>query len=201
MSNLQVTTGPPAPAPVPDHRTSLSRILRDLVHDPYNNIIRRWNWKSAVLSALARAIIFFSANIVAGLAAALSAAAADVLFRVSTAGFYGGLTQSLRRAEPAWRGAVASMLILPLCNHSLEFLVHWLHGTPKLKTSILVSVCFTAVSTLFNWYAMRRGALLVSGEGDSLLTDLARMPGIIAGFLAAGPIALWRAANAAIARE
>ncbi len=86
------------------------------------------------------------------------------------------------------------MVLLPVCNHTMEFLVHWAHGTPKLKASILVSVGVTAVSTLFNWYAMRRGALLVAGEGDSLGRDMRRMPRIIAEFVAAGPLALWRAA-------
>ncbi|MEO8658016.1 MAG: hypothetical protein ABI693_06075 [Bryobacteraceae bacterium] len=187
------------PQPVPsvegESSTSIRRILGGLAADPYNQIFRRWNWKSAVMSAIIRAIIFFSTNIVAGLHAALAAVAADVAYRLATAGFYGTVTQALRRAEPAWHGALATMLILPLLNHSLEFLLHWARGTPKLKNSIIVSVCFTAVSTLFNWYAMRRGALLVSGEGDSLARDMARMPSILAGFLSAGPRALWRAAK------
>lgn len=178
----------------PARETSLRHILYGLVRDPYANIVQRWNWKSAFLSVIARAIVFFTVNLSAGLNAAMSAVAVDSVFRLSTTGFYGGLTQSFRRAEPAWHGAVASMLLLPVCNHTMEFLVHWLHGTPRLRASIFVSVCVTAVSTLFNWYAMRRGALLGSGEGDSLARDLLRMPRIIGDFLAAAPLALWRAA-------
>lgn len=173
--------------------TSLPRILWGLVRHPWQSVFRRWNWKSAVLSAILRAIVFFSANLRAGVPAALGVAAVDSVFRISTSGFYGTLTQALRRAEPPWQGALASMVLLPACNHTLEFFIHWGHGTPKLKASIIASVTFTAVSTLFNWFAMRRGALLVGGEGDSLGRDLARMPAIIGAFLAAVPHACWRA--------
>ncbi len=81
--------------------TSLRHILWSLVHHPYQNIVQRWNWKSAVLSALIRAVVFFTTNLSAGIDAALSAVAVDAVFRISTSGFYGGLTQTLRRAEPA----------------------------------------------------------------------------------------------------
>jgi hypothetical protein len=182
------------PTPAFTGETSLRYILSGLVRNPYRNIIQRWNWKSAMFSAIARAIVFFMVNLSAGLDAALSAMFVDIAFRISTAGFYGGLTQTLKRAEPAWQGAVASMIILPLCNHSVEFLVHWSHGTARLQNSIAVSVCLTALSTLFTWYAMRKGALLVAGEGDSLGRDMLRMPRIIAGFVAAAPLALWRLA-------
>lgn len=183
------------PIPALGRETSLPYILSGLVRDPYRNVVQRWNWKSALFSAIARAAVFFTVNLSAGLDAALSAMFVDLLFRISTAGFYGGLTQTLKRAEPAWQGAVASLIILPLCNHSIEFMVHWAHGTARLRSSIMVSVCLTAWSTLFTWYAMRKGALLASGEGDSLVRDMLRMPRIVAGFVAAGPSALWRCAS------
>lgn len=170
------------------------RILLALARRPYSGIVRRWNWKSAVLSAILRAVVFFSANVGAGVHAALGVAAVDSVFRISTSGFYGTVTQQLRRAEPAWQGAAASLVLLPACNHTLEFLVHWGHGTPRLKASVIASVAFTGISTLFNWFAMRRGALLSAGEGDSLARDLARMPAIIGAFIAAAPLALRRAA-------
>ena len=82
--------------------------------------------------------------------------------------------------------------VLPGASHSIEFVVHLLRGTPNLRTSLIASVSFTMLSTLFNLYAMRRGALLVGAEGGSVGADLRRMPRLIAGFLAAGPIALFR---------
>jgi hypothetical protein len=67
-----------------------------------------------------------------------------------------------------------------------------LRGTPNLRTSLIASVSFTVLSTLFNLYAMRRGALLVGAEGGSVGADFRRMPRLITGFLAAGPIAVSR---------
>jgi hypothetical protein len=68
---------------------------------------------------------------------------------------------------------------IPVVSHSIEFAVHWLRGTPHLRSSVLASVCFTIVSTLFNLHAMREGVLL-AGEGSaSLLADLRSIPRVI----------------------
>ncbi|MDX2154769.1 MAG: hypothetical protein SFV54_28765 [Bryobacteraceae bacterium] len=173
---------------------TVGSILLDLARHPYRRLLLEWNWKSAFLSAAMRASIFFATNLTAGLRAALGAMAAEFVFRTAISGFYGSATQALRRAEPAWHGAVAVMVLLPVCSHTLEFLVHYFRGTPKLLTSVVVSMIFTAVSTLFNWYAMRRGALLVGASQKSLAEDMKSMPSIIAGFLLAGPRALGRLA-------
>jgi hypothetical protein len=120
---------------------------------------------------------------------------AEFTFRAITSGFYGSLTQAFRNTRPRWAATATALLLLPLASHSLEFLVHWLRGTPKLYTSITVSIAFTALSTLFNLYAMRRGALLVAEDQKSLFEDMHAMPAIIASFLACGPISLWRLAK------
>lgn len=43
------------------------------------------------------------------------------------------------------------MFLLPLLPHFLEAGVHYLRSTPHLKTSIIASVCFTIISTLFKF--------------------------------------------------
>ncbi len=96
---------------------------------------------------------------------------------------------------------IAVMIILPVLTHSLELAVHLARGTPKLFTSIVASVCFTAISTLFNLYAMRRGALVVGDGSSSVASDMRRMPRLIAGFVAAGPMALHRWATSLQAPE
>ena len=171
-------------------------VLGSLIRHPHEHLIRRWNWKSALTSAIMRAAIFFSTNITAGMRAAVGAMLAEFAYRVITSGFYGSAIQALRRAEPAWAGAVAAMVLLPLLSHSMEFVIHWLRGTPKLAASIIASVCFTAVSTLFNLYAMRRGVMIVGEERRSLWEDMRMMPRVIASFLALGPLAIWRYARA-----
>jgi hypothetical protein len=177
---------------IPQHMT-VSQALRRLLKHPFEMLIAKWNWKSSVFSSTLRALVFLCANLAAGWRAASGAMLAEFIYRGISAGFCGAITQSLREAEPAWVAGIVAMLLLPLLSHSIELAIHILRGTPKIVTSVIASVCFTAVSTLFNLYAMRRGVLVVGDGGDSVQADLRRVPRLIAGFLAAGPRFLRRA--------
>jgi hypothetical protein len=168
---------------------NLLNVFRELVRHPGRLLVQRWNWKAAVFSSTLRAAIFLFANLSAGWKAATGAMLAEFCYRAVTAGFYGAFTQAFRQAEPAWAAALAVAILLPAVSHSIELAVHLARGTPRIVTSIVASVIFTIVSTLFNWFAMRRGALIVGAEGGSLLQDLKRLPRLICAFLAAGPIA------------
>ena len=171
---------------------SVFQVLRSLVLHPIQTIVRRWNWKSALLSSGIRGLIFFAANLPAGRHAATAALVTELTFRGLASGFYGALTEAFRFAEPEWAAGVVAMILLPLAGHSAEFAVHLLRGTMKLRTSIVASVCFTAVSTLFNLYAMRRGAL-ITGEGQQTLgSDMKQMPRLLFGFVITGPRAACR---------
>lgn len=171
---------------------TLGTALLDFITRPAELLVERWNWKAAFSSSLVRAMIFFFANLTAGWRAAVGAMAAEYLFRALTSGFYGAITQHLSLVEPEWQAAASAMVLLPVLSHSLEFAVHWLRHTPHLRTSIVSSMCFTVISTLFNFYAMRRGTLLVGKSCPSLASDLRQMPRIIAGFLAVVPLWAWR---------
>jgi hypothetical protein len=169
------------------------RVMRSLVANPGHLLIERWNWKAALFSATLRALLFLLANLTAGWKAATAAMLVEFLYRAVTAGFYGSITQAFREAEPAWAAGLAVLVLLPVLSHSIELTLHLLRGTPKIITSLTASICFTLVSTLFNLYAMRRGALVVGAEGGSVIADLRRMPHLICGFLAAGPKFILRA--------
>jgi hypothetical protein len=171
----------PVVDPHPDG-PSIGCVLRDVIRHPVQYFVRRWNWKSAVLSSLVRSALFFAANIGAGLPAARSAFLTELVFRSTTAGFYGALTQAFRDVRPIWRGTLAGMIVLPVATHVLEFLVHYARGTERLSASIALSVGFTALSTSFNLYAMRRGALTVGEGSQSLGQDLMRVPGLMIDF-------------------
>jgi hypothetical protein len=176
-------------------------VMRRLISDPAGELLFRWNWKAAVMSSLLRAHIFLAANATAGFRKAVMAAVAEFLFRFVTSGFYGSLTQAFRGAEPAWTGVVAVMILLPFVSHSLEFAIHFLRGTPHLRASIISSVVFTMFSTAFNWFAMRRGALVVGKGESSLASDLARVPALLLEFFKASaqiPAALFQNINRAI---
>lgn len=161
---------------------TLRELLGLLVRDPWHQLGRRWNYKSAVTSSLFRGLLFFFTNITAGLGAAVAALSTEFWFRFLTAGYYGALTQAFRRVEPARTAMIAAMIVLPTIGHGLELLVHWLRGTPNLSASVGVSILFTAFSTSFNLFAMRRGALIIGDGSSSLLHDFRRMPALIGAF-------------------
>jgi hypothetical protein len=142
---------------------------------PWGAIGRHWNWKAAMLSSLFRSSIFFTANLSAGWLAAVGAMATELVYRSLISGLCGALTQRFSRIEPVWRGAVAAFVLLPLGQHSLELLVHFLRGTPNLKVSIGASVLFTGVSTLANLGLMRNGVLVVGEGSQPLWQDIAAM--------------------------
>lgn len=154
------------------------------MHSLRDALFRRWNWKTAFLSALFRGLIFFATTWKSGWHAAAGAMAAEAALRTVTAGFYGSLTQRLRFITPRWKGNLIALLLLPTIAHSIEFAMHTLRGTPSLAAGMKASIGFTLISTLFHLHAARQGAFL-SGEGcATLLSDLRRTPAIVMGFLA-----------------
>jgi hypothetical protein len=153
-----------------------------LLKDPGELLIRRWNWKSALYSSVLRASIFFLTNVGAGLDAAYGAMVTELVYRIVTAGFYGALTQSFRRVEPWWQGAVAAVMLLVGVSHTLELFVHWARGTPNLWTSIGVSATLTLLSTLFNLHVMRKGMFVTDRGARSLTDDFQRLPGVLLSF-------------------
>jgi hypothetical protein len=182
-SGFATTDSPPGGA---GSRT-VAAVLEDLLRDPARHLLSKWNWKSAALSSVLRAAIFFSTNLVAGWHAALGAMGAELALRSVTSGFYGAVTEAFASVQPAWAAMAATMLLLPFVAHSLEFLVHSLRHTPKLGVSVAASVTFTALSTAFNLYAMQRGALIVGHGSRPLREDLGRIPALLLAFLTAGP--------------
>jgi hypothetical protein len=169
--------------------SSFFRILAGLLRHP-QRVLFLWNWKSALLSILLRGPIFVVATIRRGRDATLSAFVTECVFCAVSGGFYGAIVQNLRNAEPEWLTVVFLTVLVPGTFQILEYLLHWLHGTPHLRVAELVSIGVSAISSLFNWYAMRRGALLVGGEGDSFGYDLRRLPGLIFSFIIALPRSL-----------
>jgi len=145
-------------------------------------ILLFWNWKSAWLSILLRAPIFFAAAISRGFAATISALLTECFFCALSAGFYGALVQTMRDAEPEWLTVLFLAVGVPAVFQVFEFLLHWFRDTPHLKAAILVSMVISGISSFFNWYAMKRGALLVGSEGKSFGSDLRRLPGLLFSF-------------------
>jgi hypothetical protein len=163
-----------------------------LFRHPIENLVRQWNWKSAVLSALTRGALFFFANLGAGVSAALGAMSIEAVFYITVAGFYGSATEAFRRARPAWLATLTIMFVMPAINHLMEFLLHWANGTRKLTTSIVASIALSMISAVFNLFAMQRGAFIVGDERQSLLDDFRQLPQIVFDFLTFLPRTLWQ---------
>jgi len=117
---------------------------------------------------------------------------AESAYCAGTAGFYGAFVQAIRNARPTWATALVLTLFLPAVMQAVEYLVHWLRGTHHLHAVLIGSVAVSALSSLFNWFAMKRGTLLVGKEGKSFQRDLQRLPLLAMSFVISGPRWLWR---------
>jgi hypothetical protein len=140
-----------------------------------------------LLSTILRGPIFLAAALRQGWKAAFAALLTESIFCAASAGFYGAIVQSLKDAEPQWLTGIFLAGVLPVIFQVLEYLLHWFRGTPHLRIAEIVSQFVSAISALFNWYAMRRGTLLVGREGGSFGGDLRRLPRLLFGFLATLP--------------
>ena len=154
-----------------------------LARHPHESLWRRWNWKAALTSAVIRAGLFFTANLTAGYRAAAGACAAELVFRACTSGFYGAITEAFAVVRPVWAATLTMLVLLPALSHVLELALHYFRGTPELQRSIALSIAFTLLSTAFNLFAMRRGALIVGHGRAPLLHDLRRMPRLVVEFV------------------
>ena len=148
----------------------------------HDRLRKLWNWKSALLSAVLRALVFLLINWTAGAQAASTAMVVEFAYRILTSGFFGSLVQSFRKMEPAWKANLYVVLLLPAVNQGLDLWIHWLNGTPKLAASLVASTIITVWAALFNLYAMRHGVLVTGRDARPLRDDLRQLPALVAGF-------------------
>jgi hypothetical protein len=155
-------------------------------------LVASFNWKTALVSAMLRAAIFFCTNLRSGHQLALRATLVEAIYAISAMGIFGAVTERIRNARPAWLTGVVVWIAIPATMLTVQFFVHRACGTPQLRTSMIASFCFAALGTGFSWFAMRRGAMMVGAERSSLASDLRAVPLLLWEFLSAGPRALLR---------
>jgi hypothetical protein len=153
-----------------------------LLRNPHR-ILVLWNWKAAWLSIILRGPIFLAATIRHGWRVTLTAVLTECFFCAVTAGFYGALIQNLRDAEPQWLTVIFLTVVVPVIFQLLEAYLHWIRGTPHLRIIERASIIVSGLSSLFNWYAMKRDTLLVGGEGGTFGSDLKRLPKLLLSFV------------------
>jgi hypothetical protein len=150
-------------------------------------LLSHWNWKAAVLSVSLRAPIFAVGTLRKGAAVLGAAVLTEAAVSVFNAGFYGSIVQLLRNRKPLWLTGLLLVIVIPALGQTIEFAAHNLNHTPHRQVAILASSLLSALSALFNWYAMRHDALLVAEERTSFGRDLKRLPGLILRFAWLGP--------------
>ncbi len=180
----------------------LGEVFRNLVQHPLQ-LIKRWNWKSAILGALLRASFYFTVYKASreSWVVTLSAVLVEFTFRFITSGVSGALVQSFRRATPAWLATLIVSISLPIFSHTIEFVTHYTQekyfssifpaSTNNSRTiAFAVSVLFSTMSALFNLFIMRHGVLLVGAgkETKSLWSDIKTFPKLIFEFTTYLPI-------------
>jgi len=187
----------------------LVEVLRSLAGHPLQ-IITRWNWKSALLGALLRASFYFTVYQASreSLIVTMTAVLVELSFRFFTSGVSGALVQSFRRATPAWLAILIVSVSLPLFSHTVEFITHYSQerffsnvfpaSENNARTyAFTISVLFSALSAMFNLFAMQHGVLLVGAgkETKSLWSDLKKIPLLAFEFVTYLPILILRFIN------
>jgi hypothetical protein len=165
-----------AARPVP-----LQQALGNMLRAPFV-LLRDWNWKAALFSAVLRAIMFFLTNRHAGHYSGLKAMLVELVYATFAAGIVGAVTQRLRHATPRAATATVVWFLLPAIMLAAQAVVHYAMGTPRLRVSLIASFIFSAFATGFNWFAMSRG-VFVTGEGRSFARDLLLVPRLILHFV------------------
>ncbi len=191
-------------SPVPP---TVGEVLKDLFYNPIQKILLRWNWKSALLGAILRSSIYLTTYLVKkeGAKAALGAAIVEFLMRIIVAGITGSMLQAFRKATPTWLAMLTVMIGFPILTHGVEFATHYIHesivssvyGTEMITKTLIstfgVSLLFSALSAIFNLFAMKKGALVVGGQDDkSLWADLKQMPMIVFEFITFPFVWIWK---------
>jgi len=138
-------------------------VSREILLRPRRYLVGRWNWKSALVSAIVRSAMFFRAVLGASPPAALSASIIEFVLAFALAGFGGALAQSYRNAQPRWLAIFIAAFVPPAVWHGSEFAVNFLSGTPNLHVGMALSMLYSVAATLTTVTLIRRG-LWLSGD-------------------------------------
>jgi hypothetical protein len=140
------------------------------------NLLLLWNWKSALLSVMVRVPVFAIATAKRGPAVIAGTVLTEAAVCAFNAGWYAAVVQVLRNRKPVWLVATIVTVAMPISGQIVEYTVHAWHQTPHRTAAVLVSTVLGAIASLFNWYAMKQGSLLVGGERSSFISDLKKIP-------------------------
>jgi hypothetical protein len=174
-----------------DPHTTVSKALLHLLRNPFYYFIRHWNWKSALFAAINRGTIFFVATMKRGRMEMSVAVLVEIIFSCAASGIYAAFTQAMRFAQPGWLAACIVALGIPSALYGFDYLAHVYTGMHNVRPAATFATGLSVLSTLFNLFIMRRGAMVVGEDSQPLWRDLMRIPVLLVQFLIAGPMWLW----------
>jgi hypothetical protein len=142
-----------------------------------------WNWKCALMSAIARSLVYLVAMTRAGSHSRVAVIAIELAYVTMTAGIYAGMQQRALGLRSRLLGNLAVAVGVPALAQCLDWLVHRsLGATPPGPATLAVSV-FTLTSALFHLHVMRRGVFLTGAAGRTLADDFRGMPRLVLDFI------------------
>jgi hypothetical protein len=147
------------------------------------SLLSLWNWKSALLSVILRVPVFAIATVRRGPEVIAGAVLTEATVCAVNAGCYAAVVQVLRNRKPVWLVASVITVVLPGLGQVIEYAIHTWHQTPHRVIAVIISSVLSTISSLFNWYAMKHGTLLVGSEQSSFSGDVRRLPILILRFL------------------
>jgi hypothetical protein len=147
-----------------------------------------WNWKCALMSAMARSIVYLVA-----LAHSKGrdgvAVVVEIAYVTLTAGLYAGLQQRALGFRSRWLGNLTVVITVPMLAQMLDWLTHRAVGATVPGRATAAVSLFAVVSALFHLHVMRCGVFLTGNCGGSLADDFRRIPRLVIGFVIA-PVSL-----------
>ena len=167
--------------------SDLVAALSCLARHPAQTFFYSWNWKAALLSASLRVPLFLLATLRHGLKAISIAVLVEAVYSAFISGCFGAFVQKMRHARPLWASALLIVAVLPALLLWFDYLLHLYTGMPNLKGGMWAAAILCVLSSLFNWYLMKHGNLLVGKSGRPFASDLKRMPRMVFDFVALIP--------------
>lgn len=142
-----------------------------------------WNWKCALLSATARALVYLAAMARGGAHGRLAVVLVEIAYVTLTAGFYAGLQQRALGIRSRVLGNLVIVVGVPGLAQAVDWLLHRVSGAAAPGSATMAVCAFALVSALFHLHVMRRGVFLTGDGSHSLKEDFRLMPRLAARFV------------------
>jgi hypothetical protein len=142
--------------------------------------IRYWNWKTALIAAVIRGLVFLLAL---GNHGGKRSALVEIVYVVLTSGFYSAMQQGLLAVRPLWLSRMGIVAGVPTLALAVDCLAHIAAGSASPKGVTLGVLVFSLISAAFHLHVMENGVMLTGSEGASFVSDMKAVPRLLLSFV------------------